>query len=106
MCGSTRHVKHAKHIGLELALDHLLRRALERAKQAVAGVVDEHIDLPEALHRLGHGSVDRVLVRHIQRERGDLARAVVEMGAGGVAQRRGYVPALRGKVLHCRRAYA
>ena len=55
-------LEQAEDIGLELALDLLRGRLLDRGQQAVAGVVDEDVDAAEAVDRClggGDGPVPR-----------------------------------------------
>ena len=64
-----RHRHRAEHIHFKLMADLLIGHVLEKAEQAIARIVDQHVNPPEGGQRPGHRAFDLVLLRHIQRDR-------------------------------------
>ncbi|CUK19794.1 Uncharacterised protein [Achromobacter sp. 2789STDY5608615] len=77
------HVQHAEHVDIEAAAQGVVGQRFQRPGQAVAGVVDHHVDAAER----GNGGVDRAAhvafigQIHFQRQ-----EAAFELGAHGLHQ--------------------
>ena len=49
------HIHHAPEVSVDLPLEFIGGHFLERTQEAVASVIDEHIDSTESFHRGGDG---------------------------------------------------
>jgi hypothetical protein len=82
-------LEQAEDVGLELALDLLRGRLLDRGQQAVAGVVHEDVDAAEAVDRCLGGGDGLCLVVDVER-RGKQVALSAEGGRDGIGiSRRG-----------------
>ena len=61
-----RHVHHAKDVGIELPTDLFVGLRLEWPDEAIAGVVDQNIDLAKFLFGGSYGRFDGALVRDVE----------------------------------------
>jgi hypothetical protein len=83
-----RDAEQAEHIGAEQTLGLIGTGFLDRAQQAIAGIVDQDVDAAELLHCLSDGLMCLVLVGDIEPGRQQpLMRAEPLGNGGGIAGR-------------------
>ena len=81
------HADEAEDVRLELRADLLERDGLDRARLAVAGVVDQHADRAVLLLHGGDGGLHRGLVGDVEGERAAARRLEVREGLGAAGGR-------------------
>src|SRR5258708_18054207 len=72
------HPERAEQVGLELGSGFGLADLLNRAEEAVTGVVDHHVEAAEACMRLRDRGANRSLVRDVQSDRRDLIAVALD----------------------------
>src|SRR5258708_17930422 len=75
---SLGHRERAEQVGLEGGWGFGLAALLNRAEEAVTGVVDHHVEAAEACMRLRDRGANRSLVRDVQSDRRDLIAVALD----------------------------
>src|SRR5262249_11560022 len=81
-------------IDLVLPMDLLARSRLDRPERAIAGIIEPDVDSPEGLDRLIDGPLWAVRLLHVESEKLEARGFDEVLFDGGIAHRRGDVPAL------------